>query len=255
MDAGTGMTYMQQRYYDPQVGRFLSIDPIAANGSTGENFNRYSYANNNPFRFSDPDGRKPKDRGAAYIGDGLFGGGGAGMPVLDKVCINLKRCETPSYRKNDQNSNRGLLRRFFSRKGGGETLEDLDLKDEVMNSDVTRSVMQRFNDQVGEVARKTAMEKGPGSHPISDTFERTYDFKPVRWALGGATLSGIYTGYVDVDSDGSYRYSGNAAIKFFDRFEDVCDVGNNFDGKVNAGGVPYNITGSWVETQLQGRGP
>ncbi|WP_396617484.1 RHS repeat domain-containing protein [Lysobacter soli] len=57
MDAVTGMTYMQQRYYDPTIGRFVSVDPVTADGNTGGNFNRYWYANNNPFRFTDPDGR------------------------------------------------------------------------------------------------------------------------------------------------------------------------------------------------------
>jgi uncharacterized protein RhaS with RHS repeats len=43
-----------QRYYDPQCGCFLSVDPVTAlNGS----FNRYWYANSNPYRFIDPDGR------------------------------------------------------------------------------------------------------------------------------------------------------------------------------------------------------
>ncbi|PNS08368.1 RHS repeat domain-containing protein [Solilutibacter silvestris] len=58
MDSQTGLTYMQQRYYDPTIGRFLSVDPVAANASTGASFNRYDYANNNPYRFKDPDGRK-----------------------------------------------------------------------------------------------------------------------------------------------------------------------------------------------------
>ncbi|WP_368566251.1 RHS repeat domain-containing protein [Pseudoxanthomonas sp. UTMC 1351] len=58
-DAVTGLTYMQQRYYDPQIGRFLSIDPVTAHVKPGANFNRYWYANNNPYRFTDPDGRCP----------------------------------------------------------------------------------------------------------------------------------------------------------------------------------------------------
>ena len=57
MDVATGLTYMQQRYYDPELGRFLSVDPVTANANTGANFNRYWYANNNPYRFTDPDGR------------------------------------------------------------------------------------------------------------------------------------------------------------------------------------------------------
>ena len=57
LDAATGMNYMQQRYYDPQIGRFLSVDPVTADGNTGSNFNRYWYANNNPYKFTDPDGR------------------------------------------------------------------------------------------------------------------------------------------------------------------------------------------------------
>jgi RHS repeat-associated protein len=57
MDADTGLTYMQQRYYDPMLGRFLSIDPVAVR-SSGDNFDRYWYANNNPYRFTDPDGRE-----------------------------------------------------------------------------------------------------------------------------------------------------------------------------------------------------
>ncbi|MGN7830405.1 RHS repeat domain-containing protein [Pseudoxanthomonas sp. 22568] len=57
-DATTGLTYMQQRYYDPQVGRFLSVDPVTAYASPGANFNRYWYANNSPYNFTDPDGRQ-----------------------------------------------------------------------------------------------------------------------------------------------------------------------------------------------------
>jgi RHS repeat-associated protein len=55
-DAETGLSYMQQRYYDPMAGRFLSVDPVAASAG---GFNRYWYANNNPYKNIDPDGRNP----------------------------------------------------------------------------------------------------------------------------------------------------------------------------------------------------
>ncbi len=58
MDGATGLSYMQQRYYDQGIGRFLSVDPVTANAGTGTNFNRYKYAENNPYKFLDPDGRQ-----------------------------------------------------------------------------------------------------------------------------------------------------------------------------------------------------
>ena len=61
MDAVTGLTYMQQRYYDPAIGRFLSVDPVTAYSNPVGAFNRYWYANNNPYRFTDPDGRWVED--------------------------------------------------------------------------------------------------------------------------------------------------------------------------------------------------
>lgn len=61
MDASSGLTYMQQRYYDQGVGRFLSVDPVVADAGSGGSFNRYSYVSNNPYRYFDPDGRQAQD--------------------------------------------------------------------------------------------------------------------------------------------------------------------------------------------------
>jgi hypothetical protein len=52
---------MQQRYYDPVVGRFYSNDPVdfmghMQRGNSAMGFNRYAYANNNPYKYTDPDG-------------------------------------------------------------------------------------------------------------------------------------------------------------------------------------------------------
>ncbi len=54
-DAASGLTYMQQRYYDPVAMRFLSVDPEQSE------FSRYSYGANNPFKFVDPDGRENRE--------------------------------------------------------------------------------------------------------------------------------------------------------------------------------------------------
>ena len=56
-DPDTGLVYMQQRYYDPIAGRFLSTDPVTTDADTGYAFNRYEYVSSNPYRYTDPDGR------------------------------------------------------------------------------------------------------------------------------------------------------------------------------------------------------
>jgi RHS repeat-associated protein len=60
-DSDTGLVYMQQRYYDPIAGRFLSVDPVTTDAKTGGFFNRYVYGNNNPYRYIDPNGAAPGD--------------------------------------------------------------------------------------------------------------------------------------------------------------------------------------------------
>jgi len=55
-DDATGLTYMQARYYDPTIGRFYGVDP--APFSNVQNFNRFAYANNNPYKYTDPNGKK-----------------------------------------------------------------------------------------------------------------------------------------------------------------------------------------------------
>lgn len=55
-DQDTGLSYLNARYYDPQIGRFISIDPVDAQPDNPHSFNRYSYANNNPYKYIDPDG-------------------------------------------------------------------------------------------------------------------------------------------------------------------------------------------------------
>lgn len=56
-DDGTGLSYMGARYYDPVLGRFTGIDPVDFQEASLHSFNRYTYANNNPYRYVDPDGR------------------------------------------------------------------------------------------------------------------------------------------------------------------------------------------------------
>jgi RHS repeat-associated protein len=62
-DSEMGLNYFCQRYYDPQIGRFMTLDPLDSPASSP-----YAYCANNPFRFIDPTGAAmqvpmPKDDG------------------------------------------------------------------------------------------------------------------------------------------------------------------------------------------------
>ncbi len=54
-----GLQYFGARWYDPELGRFLSVDPEPFQVGNIYSFNAYAYGNNNPYKYVDPDGRIP----------------------------------------------------------------------------------------------------------------------------------------------------------------------------------------------------
>jgi len=54
-DQGTGLIYFPYRYYDPEIGRWVSVDPLA---EKFPGWSPYNYALNNPLGNFDPDGRE-----------------------------------------------------------------------------------------------------------------------------------------------------------------------------------------------------
>ena len=74
-DDETGFIYLRARYYSPNVGRFISEDPIK------DGTNWYVYCSNNPIAFVDPSGED-----AIYItdGDALMGVGHSSVVMQDE---------------------------------------------------------------------------------------------------------------------------------------------------------------------------
>ncbi len=99
--AAAGLSYFGARWYDPQLGRFMGVDPRGFDEANVHSFNRYAYANNNPYRFVDPDGRQatsvlspllppPVRVGlGAYVGATALGAGSLGswiaLKALDRI--------------------------------------------------------------------------------------------------------------------------------------------------------------------------
>jgi len=51
LDPSTGLYYFNQRYYDPELGRFITHDPAK------QGLNPYAYCANNPLMYVDPNGK------------------------------------------------------------------------------------------------------------------------------------------------------------------------------------------------------
>ena len=55
-DPETSLYYYGARYYDPQLGRFISADTVVQAPNDPQTLNRYSYCRNNPLSYTDPTG-------------------------------------------------------------------------------------------------------------------------------------------------------------------------------------------------------
>jgi RHS repeat-associated protein len=58
-DIETGYYYLQSRYYNPEMGRFINADAIGGNVGALLSHNIFAYCNNNPVTAQDPSGFRP----------------------------------------------------------------------------------------------------------------------------------------------------------------------------------------------------
>lgn len=61
-----GLLDYNARYYDPLLGRFVSADTVVPDPKNPQDWNRYTYAANNPLKYVDPDGHCQGLAGAAW---------------------------------------------------------------------------------------------------------------------------------------------------------------------------------------------
>ena len=82
-DSETGFYYLQSRYYDPEIGRFINADSYASTDATGLlSTNMFAYCENDPVNKSDPSG----EFWNIVVGAAL----GAGMEVLTQLATDTK---------------------------------------------------------------------------------------------------------------------------------------------------------------------
>ncbi|MEJ3750926.1 RHS repeat-associated core domain-containing protein [Actinomycetes bacterium KLBMP 9797] len=117
---GTGLTHLGAREYDPDTGRFISVDPII-DYTDPQQMNAYAYSNNTPVTMHDPDGKWRVLPGGHYC-DGC--GGYNNAPPKKKKAKKKKSsgssgndrartyyCDGCNYSQNTQKVYPGDLRR------------------------------------------------------------------------------------------------------------------------------------------------
>jgi RHS repeat-associated protein len=90
-DPETGLQYLHARYYDPDLGRFLTPDtwdPTIAEVDV----NRYAYAGNDPVNFSDANGHSYEDAHGGERAPRPGSGGGGGLGHLSTGGGGSDRC-------------------------------------------------------------------------------------------------------------------------------------------------------------------
>jgi RHS repeat-associated protein len=66
-DAETGFYYLQSRYYDPVIGRFINADSMAGTGQGLIGYNMFAYCGNNPTNRCDESGAFWKELAEAFV--------------------------------------------------------------------------------------------------------------------------------------------------------------------------------------------
>ncbi|KPU42117.1 tRNA(Glu)-specific nuclease WapA precursor [Oxobacter pfennigii] len=72
LDDETGLYYLRARYYDPNIGRFISEDSYPGEAKDPLSLNLYVYCYNNPINFFDPSGHIPTPIEAAFMAENIY---------------------------------------------------------------------------------------------------------------------------------------------------------------------------------------
>ena len=85
-DQETGFYYLQSRYYDPTIGRFINLDAYVSTGAGIIGYNMFAYCNGNPVSATDNEGSSSKSLADIWVGSmGWLPYADGPIPVTDAI--------------------------------------------------------------------------------------------------------------------------------------------------------------------------
>jgi RHS repeat-associated protein len=147
-DDETDLYNYDARFYDPQIGRFISADSIVPEPGDLQAFNRYSYCVNNPLIYTDPSGHDPS---------WTWGSNGNSQSELwMNSSFNWSFLDRNSYSFSSTNTNNYALYNQAIYGNIGTYTKQPTLLDYVNNKNITSTVNKFFFFDVRDTGRAIA---------------------------------------------------------------------------------------------------
>ncbi len=220
-DVELGLYYYRARYYDPEVGRFLSRDPLGLAAGP----NPYTYVENSPTNYLDPSGQ-----------------------VVD-ICRSMRPW-------NDQ----CFVSHYWRGFGRTVDVIEVGLLQALRAAKGTKDALQATQARIQTGAARQAStlcedcDKNKGSKPFTfgtdrRRFERDFTDEPGLFVYGNGYLytSSACSGTANCQTR-TCSFECDITVDVPDKFEDVFSCRERFGpGHSCDVGIPYNMKARWVE--------
>ena len=208
-----GINYMRNRFYESNLGRFTSIDPI---GWAGRDTNYYRYVNNNPVNFIDPDGLLLAQIASAFsFAVGVLNGAD-GNPEIDRRYGEVSRLsDAYSNYDNITSDDETKLRNYF----WGQVDEGLESRSETPDRIGQIASLGLLGRKLADAGSSIAAGDPIGSNLAGYDIGQTYLQEPLnnfRDGLRNAQLGDHerQLTQIEIELFGLPSYSENASDSF-----------------------------------------
>ncbi len=163
-DSETGYYYLMSRYYNPTIGRFVSVDTTDILFEDDDNvlkYNLYAYCYNNPVNMNDDSGESPSNAIGAIIGG--LAGYALGAFLGPYVTKYGKKVSSIIKSFGKKSTNNYITQAFFTKgtlvltKDGNKSIEEIKVGELVYSENIEtgeiglKQVLQTFVNQADEL--------------------------------------------------------------------------------------------------------